>query len=195
VIRRAPFLLPSGLLAMLLLLATGIMLSAEIWPPGMGWTLFLFSALSLLLVLLPRKLDPEDPAGASFVPFAATMLVALLLYNATSGAMRAEREFEGYAVLSIPADLQVIVLRPADGDRSYAFLSDELRSELSGLAGAELGVRLRVTRRFGEIRQVELSKVADHSVSLRAIGLIKHGPNGVDKRVRLRKPRILQATY
>ncbi|MDA1259785.1 MAG: hypothetical protein O3A20_04110 [Planctomycetota bacterium] len=193
-IRRAPFLLPSGLLAMLLLLVTGIMLSAEIWPPGMGWTLFLLSLLSLFLVLLPRKLDPEDPAGASFAAFGSTMLVALLLYNATSGAMRAERDFEGYAVLSIPSDLQVIVLRPVDGDRSYAFLSDELRNELSGLAGAELGVRLRVTRRFGNIRRVELSEVADHSVSLRAIGLIEHRPNGVDKRVRLRTPRITQPT-
>ena len=178
---RAPFLIASALLALISLLVSGVMLSADFLPPVLGWGLFLASLGCLLLVLMPREVEPRDPAGASFTALGATVLLALLLYNGAAGASRVEREFTGYAVVALPSDpIDVVLLRPAGDERQYAFASAELRSELSGLAGAEVRVRMRFTRRFGELHAIAMLELAGRERKLGAVGWV----DGEGRRVR-----------
>lgn len=181
----APFLLPCVLLGGFSLLASGAMLSTEFWPRGMGWVLFLASVGCLLMTLWPRRVDAADPAGASFHALAATVLVTLMVGNALVGAMRSERTYESFATVGFPAEADLALLRPAESVHTFAFRSPELQSELRGLEGAEVRVRLRVTRSFGKIRRVDLLEVAGKAWELRALGMIEHREQGGERRIRL----------
>jgi hypothetical protein len=178
---RAPFLLVSALLAVVLLIVTGAMLASEFLPDALGWGLFLASVTCLLLVLMPRQVEPQDPAGATFTAFGATVLLALLLYNGTMGASMVEREFAGHAVVGLPSEpSNVVLLRPTGDERQFAFVSAELRSELAGLAGAEVQVRMLFTRRFGAMHTIALLELAGRERTLGAIGWV----DGEARRVR-----------
>jgi hypothetical protein len=140
-----------------------------------------FLLVSALLALMPRQVEPQDPAGATFTAFGATVLLALLLYNGTMGASMVEREFAGHAVVGLPSEpSNVVLLRPTGDERQFAFVSAELRSELAGLAGAEVQVRMLFTRRFGAMHTIALLELAGRERTLGAIGWV----DGEARRVR-----------
>lgn len=169
---RPPFRLGAGLLALAVFLTALALLAGDFVPPGMGWPLLLAALGCMLLLLLPRATDAADPAGASFVPVAGAVGLALLLYNGIAGAARTECEVENLVVVSFSKTPDVVLLRPLEDSRQYAFRSTALRRELAGLEAAQLAARLRYMRSFGRLRGIELLQLGGAPQELRALGWI-----------------------